>query len=130
MSFKAVISISGRLTTLSETIFPTAREAWIHLAKQRELDEDAHPCDPDGVEYCEYSTTWRDLSYIALGDHEHGNWNEDWPTGADGTGQVDGCTPGRCYVVGDDSARTPYGTCDPDSPAYDPGISYSVRRTS
>jgi hypothetical protein len=92
MKFAATINIPGYLPLADETpVFDTAQDAWGYLAEERELAEDYAPVDPDtGHETGEYSGTWGHLKYIASGEHQHGNPNEDWPTNADGTGTVYG----------------------------------------
>lgn len=69
-------------------VFDTAAEAWAYLANAREGHED------DMSDDSEYSDTVVYLRYAAGDEVEYGNPHEDWPLAADGTGTINGATPG------------------------------------
>uniref|UniRef100_UPI003F4939D1 hypothetical protein n=1 Tax=Nonomuraea sp. CA-251285 TaxID=3240002 RepID=UPI003F4939D1 len=80
--------------------FDESGQAWRHLADHRQHEEDTDLArrylanngrsDNGG----EYSNVWKTLDRIASG-----NPHEDWPTNADGSGEVSGETPDSVYRV-------------------------------
>jgi len=107
--YVATINVPGYLPEGDPLYSHSLAECWGFLRDERQRDEDS--ADYGDSDTGEYSETVRTLDYIASGEHQHGNPNEDTPTNADGTGTIYGDSPGM------------------DSP-HDLGLAYSVSVTS
>lgn len=105
MSFTAqIIDRETRKIIATSEPFAEPLEAWAWLRDERRRDEDKYPNNVG-----EYSQTFKDLDYVASGDHPFGNPNDDWGysgitgwgTRHNGTGIIPGDTPAKMNSHGE-----------------------------
>jgi hypothetical protein len=101
--YVAAINIPGHSPWHRATPFEDARSAWEHLAEERERDEDIYedwplidPSDPESSGTAEYTETVAALRVLAdeSTDYAADDTQRDYGVDSDGTGSVNGPTPG------------------------------------